>query len=276
VISKELPSAGVGVHVCVGVDVAGAGHLDRPDDDHLLHGRGDAAEPIFFGLFFNDLLKLPWLQAHTTNFTGRSRCDRELFVVFITFRGINVSTRSSVRSSASRSRGDRPSATIIVEKIVNGGLPSRRSTRPHSTGGFNVFWTAIILGILSFTGFDVISTVSEEAKAPAICCQGDPARLRRCRCLLGPEPPGPSPYRAGSEVQKLTASASSPRQVPSPSSTGDGARSSSSSPRDERGHRCLHRDRGGILPVVLLDGPGKSAGRPARELNPKYRVPWNA
>lgn len=36
----------------------------------------------------------------------------------------------------------------------------------HATHGLSGFWAAIILGMLAFSGFDVVATAAEEAQAP--------------------------------------------------------------------------------------------------------------
>src|SRR5262249_11160819 len=51
-------------------------------------------------------------------------------------------------------------------KAVNGGLTLARFDPGKIQGGGSAFWAAMILGILAYTGYDVISTVGEEAKAP--------------------------------------------------------------------------------------------------------------
>jgi amino acid transporter len=124
-------------------------------------------QPIFFGLFFNDLLNFLGFH-HTTNVTwGLGVALATVLVVFITYRGINLSTRYSVLFiSIEVAVVVALSLTIIVDKIINGGFTLAPFNPGRIQGGFSVFWTAIILGILSYTGFDVITTVAEEAKAP--------------------------------------------------------------------------------------------------------------
>ena len=59
------------------------------------------------------------------------------------------------------------SATILW---VKGGQPGGINLHPfdpaYATHGFSGFWAAIILGILAFSGFDVVATAAEEAQAP--------------------------------------------------------------------------------------------------------------
>jgi amino acid transporter len=88
-------------------------------------------------------------------------------VVYLTYSGIQISARAAtvlilVESSVVVAL----SLTIVISKIVNGGFTLAPFNPANVQGGFPIFWQAMILGILSFTGFDVISTVGEEAKAP--------------------------------------------------------------------------------------------------------------
>jgi amino acid transporter len=59
------------------------------------------------------------------------------------------------------------SATILW---VKGGQAGTVNLGPfnlaHATHGLTGFWAAIILGMLAFSGFDVIATAAEEAQAP--------------------------------------------------------------------------------------------------------------
>ena len=59
------------------------------------------------------------------------------------------------------------SATVLW---VKGGQPGGINLHPfdpaYATQGFSGFWAAIILGILAFSGFDVVATAAEEAQAP--------------------------------------------------------------------------------------------------------------
>src|SRR5215813_9469058 len=166
VISKELPSAG-SAFTYVWESMSPALGTWTGLMMTIYYTVAVTLQPIFFGLFFNNLLNLLGFH-HTTNFTWAiGVAIVTVFVVFVTYRGIQMSTRSSVLFIGIEiAVVVALSATIIVEKIVNGGFTLAPFNPSTINGGFSVFWTAIILGILSYTGFDVISTVSEEAKAP--------------------------------------------------------------------------------------------------------------
>jgi putrescine importer len=124
-------------------------------------------QPIFFGLFFNDLLSYFGVD-NVSNWTWAiGVAISTLFVFVMTYRGITVATRWSLLFMAIEIVVVVGlSVTIIVSKAIHGGLTLQPFNPGEIHGGVSTFWKAIILGILSYTGYDVISTVAEEAKAP--------------------------------------------------------------------------------------------------------------
>ena len=59
------------------------------------------------------------------------------------------------------------SATILGVKAGQVGAVNLGPFNPaHATHGLSGFWAAIILGMLAFSGFDVVATAAEEAQAP--------------------------------------------------------------------------------------------------------------
>jgi amino acid transporter len=124
-------------------------------------------QPIFFGLFFNDLLKYIGVD-NVSNWTWAIGVALvTVIVMFMTYRGVAVSTRWSLLFMAIEILVVVAlAATIVVNKLINGGFTLAPFNPGEIHGGVSTFWTAIILGILSYTGYDVISTVAEEAKAP--------------------------------------------------------------------------------------------------------------
>lgn len=124
-------------------------------------------QPIFFGLFLNDLLRLLGLPN-----PGLPTIVLGLLVVtaigaFLTFRGVRESTRVVVIFVIIEiATVVALSITILVVKAPTGQLNFDPINPALITGGANNFLLAMILGVFSFTGFDVISTVAEEAKAP--------------------------------------------------------------------------------------------------------------
>jgi len=58
------------------------------------------------------------------------------------------------------------SITVLIVKSSQPGTITLSAFNPSYAHGFSGFWTAMILGILAFCGFDVVSTAAEEAHAP--------------------------------------------------------------------------------------------------------------
>ena len=123
--------------------------------------------PILFGLFFADLLSfLGVVEANLVSWTGGVILVT-VFVAWLTYRGIELSTRSSlVFVLIEIAVVLALSATIFSVKIMQGEFSFAPLNPAHTTGGFSAFWQAMVLGVLSYAGYDVISTVAEEAKAP--------------------------------------------------------------------------------------------------------------
>ena len=123
--------------------------------------------PILFGLFFADLLSfLGLVKANLASWTAGVILVTAL-VAYITYRGIELSTRSSLLFVLIEIGVVLAlSATIFVVKIMQGEFSFAPLTPGHTTGGFPAFWQAMVLGVLSYAGYDVISTIAEEAKAP--------------------------------------------------------------------------------------------------------------
>ncbi|MDB5083648.1 MAG: family permease, partial [Bacilli bacterium] len=60
------------------------------------------------------------------------------------------------------------SVTILVVQGAHGRVSAAPFNPAAATGGFPAIFHAVLFGILAFTGFDVISTVAEETKAPKV------------------------------------------------------------------------------------------------------------
>ncbi len=124
--------------------------------------------PLMFGLFFHDLLArlhlpVPDLAALLIGLVLHS-----IIVGWICLKGAEASIKTTLRLMLIEVGVVLAlSATILVVKAGQpGGLNLGPFNPAHATQGPAGFWAAIILGILCFTGFDVIATAAEEAKAP--------------------------------------------------------------------------------------------------------------
>lgn len=126
------------------------------------------SQPLLFGLFAQDLLI--FLGYHSG---GRTGMILSVFVatapiVWMTRKGADASVKTAVILMSIESIVVLAlSATILIVKAHHPGSISLAPFNPASgTGGVNGFWTAMIIGVLAFAGFDVVSTAAEEADAP--------------------------------------------------------------------------------------------------------------
>jgi len=124
-------------------------------------------QPIFFGMFFNDFLGLLGVRDTGIGTLMIGLILLLCFGAFLTYRGIQESTKVVVVAVAIEVATVLAlSITILVVVGSKGGLNAEPFDPAQIQGGLNSFLLAMILGVFSFTGFDVVSTVAEEAKAP--------------------------------------------------------------------------------------------------------------
>jgi amino acid transporter len=123
--------------------------------------------PLLFGLFFNDLLA----RAHAP-LTGIAAVMvglvlHSILVAWISLKGAKASVVTTVWLMAAETTVVLAlSATIIVVRAQAGGLNLSPLDPSSATHGLSGFWAAILLGILAFSGFDVVAATAEEAQAP--------------------------------------------------------------------------------------------------------------
>lgn len=234
-------------------------------------------QPILFGLFFNSLLQFLGMPDPNLWTWALGVAVVTVFVVFLTYRGIELSTRSAVMFILVEMLVVVALSLTIAGKAIAHHYFSFAPFNPaHVTGGGSAFWAAMILGILSFTGYDVISTVAEEAHAPR--------RLLPKATLIATLGVGIfwavnswmfSISVPVTEVQKLTASGLTPAVPIAEQYWGWGqifviltamtAATAVYVATVVGASRALYAmARQGTLPAPLA------------KLHPKYRVPWNA
>jgi amino acid transporter len=124
--------------------------------------------PLLFGLFFRDLLDwahapVPGMAALVIGLVLQSG-----LVAWVCLRGAEASIKTTVRLMVIETGVVLAlSATILWVKLGQPGGVNLAPFNPASaTHGLSGFWAAIILGMLAFSGFDVVATAAEEAKAP--------------------------------------------------------------------------------------------------------------
>jgi APA family basic amino acid/polyamine antiporter len=127
------------------------------------------AQPLLFGLFFRDLLAVCGFQASGLWVLLLAIPIITAPVMWATYRGAEASTRLAVALMTIESAVVIAlSITILLAKgSAAGGVTLHPFDPSAATHGFSGFWTAMLLGILAYCGFDVVSTAAEETNAPA-------------------------------------------------------------------------------------------------------------
>lgn len=124
--------------------------------------------PIMFAMFFADFARIVGLPVSHLTALFIGIVISTLPVTFLCLRGAEASTKMTVRLMLIETFVVLAlSATIVVVKTMHAGGVSLRPFDPmNATQGFSGFWAAMIVGVLGFCGFDVVSTAAEEANAP--------------------------------------------------------------------------------------------------------------
>jgi amino acid transporter len=125
-------------------------------------------QPILFGMFFNDLLSLLGVEAPGMLTWGIGAALITLVVMYATYNGISISIKTAlVFIAIELVVVFALLLTILFTGATHGiGLTLSPYNPANIQGGANAFWSAMIFGILSFAGFDVIQTAAEETKTP--------------------------------------------------------------------------------------------------------------
>jgi amino acid transporter len=126
------------------------------------------AQPLMFALFFRDLLEslhvpLPQMIALTVGVLLAS-----VPVAWACLRGAEASIYTTVGLMLIEAGVVVAlSISIVIVKSAEPGALNLSPFDPHHVSSLSGFWTAMILGVLAFCGFDVVSTAAEEAHAPS-------------------------------------------------------------------------------------------------------------
>ena len=126
------------------------------------------AQPLMFALFFRDLLEQLHVHLPQSVTLTLGVLAAGAPVAWVCLRGAEASIKSTVWLMAIETLVVLAlSSTILVVKSSQPGAINLAPFDPHwAARGFVGFWTAMILGMLAFCGFDVVSTAAEEAHAP--------------------------------------------------------------------------------------------------------------
>ncbi len=124
-------------------------------------------QPILFGLFFNDLLTYFGVQSTGFGTWLIGFLIDTVIVGLLVYRGIKLSTHSVlimmlIEAGVVTLLG----LTIFFVKLSQGQLDFSPFNPGAALNGTTGLFAGIIFGLLSFTGYDVISTLAEETKTP--------------------------------------------------------------------------------------------------------------
>ena len=129
---------------------------------------GALTVPLLFGLFFRDLLEWAGSPVRGMAAVAIGVVLQSALVAWISLRGAEASIKTTIRLMLFETGVVLAlSATILWVKAGQpGGLTLAPFNPAHATKGLAGFWAAVILGMLAFSGFDVVAAAAEEAKAP--------------------------------------------------------------------------------------------------------------
>lgn len=123
-------------------------------------------QPLLFGLFFNDLMRLLGFDAGFWLFLISVLFSSSLVALF-TYRGVELSGKGSLTDLIVQMIIVAALAvTIIISVSKIGNLTFTPFLPSSSSHGLSGISQALIFGILSFTGFNVISNLAEETRNP--------------------------------------------------------------------------------------------------------------
>lgn len=125
------------------------------------------AQPLMFALFFRDIVD--WLHfglppMATLTLGVAISC---IPIAWACLSGTETSIKTTIRLMVVETLVVIAlSITVLVVKSAQPGGVNFAPFDPHYTRSLSGFWDAMILGVLAFCGFDVVSTAAEEAHAP--------------------------------------------------------------------------------------------------------------
>jgi amino acid transporter len=125
------------------------------------------AQPLMFALFFRDFLEQFQLSLPTAATLILGVLVSTLPVAWVCLRGAESSIRSTVLLMLIETVVVVAlSVTIMVVNARAPGGIDLSAFDVRQSNGLAGFWMAMVLGVLAYCGFDVVSTAAEEAHAP--------------------------------------------------------------------------------------------------------------
>lgn len=126
------------------------------------------AQPILFGLFFSDLLRFLGISASSSVGVLAGAALVTAPVMMVTYTGAHASTRVAIVLMTIEIVVVLALALTIIGVRASeaGGLDVSAFKPTSATAGLSGFLNALLLGVLGFAGFDVVSAAAEETNAP--------------------------------------------------------------------------------------------------------------
>lgn len=124
--------------------------------------------PAMFAMFFADFVRIVHIPLSHLSALYLGVLLSTVPVAFFCLRGAEASIKVTVRLMLIESFVVLAlSGTILVFNARQpGGINLGPFNLTHASQGVSGFWSAMIVGVLGFCGFDVVSTAAEEAHAP--------------------------------------------------------------------------------------------------------------
>ena len=129
---------------------------------------GAVTVPLMFGLFFRDLLDWAHIPVPAMAALVAGLLIHSAITAWICLRGAEASVKTTIRLMLIEAVVVFAlSATILWVKAGQpGGINLGPFNPLHASQGVAGFWAAVLLGMLAFSGFDVVATAAEESLAP--------------------------------------------------------------------------------------------------------------
>jgi len=124
--------------------------------------------PVMFAMFFADFVRIIHLPVTHLRALYLGVIVSTIPVAYLCVRGADASIKVTVRLMLLESLVVLAlSGTILYVKAGEvGGITFAPFDPRNVTQGITGFWSAMVVGVLGFCGFDVVSTAAEEANAP--------------------------------------------------------------------------------------------------------------
>lgn len=123
-------------------------------------------QPVLFGMFFNDFLSILGVHGNMTTWALGTAAITVVGMV-ATYKGISISVKTAMGFMSVEILVVIALLLTILFTGADHGLGiSAAPFKPSMITSPSAFWAAMIFGILSFAGFDVLQTAAEETKSP--------------------------------------------------------------------------------------------------------------